>query len=183
MERWQHIPNTTDNVSIPYYRRFSICTQYNVLNNFWLYLVFQKNIAKRKRRFYTGYRRKTEEKQGEMSGKMEGTGIPTETDRTFEFSVLPYTCHEIESAEHIFELPASYATVLRILDMQTGVGGDESWGAWDHEPYIVKGEEPRSFTFQVHLLGRGKGCIHSRFRKECQTRKNVRLLQTKKGFL
>lgn len=56
-------------------------------------------------------------------------------------------------------------------------------GAWAHEPYIVKGEEPRSFTFQVHLLGRGKGCIHSRFRKECQTRKNVRLLQTKKGFL
>ena len=88
-----------------------------------------------------------------MSGKMEGTGIPTEADRTFEFSVVHYTCHEIESAEHIFELPASYATVLRILDMQTEVGGDESWGEWAHEPYIVKGEEPRSFTFQVHLLG------------------------------
>lgn len=88
-----------------------------------------------------------------MSGKMEGTGIPTETDRTFEFSVLPYTCHEIESAEHIFELPASYATVLRILDMQTELAATKDGGAWTHEPYIVKGEEPRSFTFQVHLLG------------------------------
>ena len=104
-----------------------------------MYLVFQKNIAKRKRRFYTGYRRKTEEKQGEMSGKMEGTGIPTETDRTFEFSVLPYTCHEIESAEHIFELPASYATVLRILDMQTEVGGDERWGGMDSRALYSQG--------------------------------------------
>ena len=88
-----------------------------------------------------------------MTGKMEGTGIRIEADRTFEFSVLPYTCHEIESAEHIFELPASYATVLRILDMQTGVGGDHSWGAWAHEPYIVKGGVPRTNTFRVHLLG------------------------------
>lgn len=63
-----------------------------------------------------------------MSGKMEGTGIPTETDRTFEFSVLPYTCHEIESAEHIFELPASYATVLRILDMQTELAATKAGG-------------------------------------------------------
>ena len=84
-----------------------------------------------------------------MSGKMEGTGIPTETDRTFEFSVLPYTCHEIESAEHIFELPASYATVLRILDMQTEVGRRRKMGgAWTHEPYIVKGES------EIHLLSR-----------------------------
>ncbi|MBA2214721.1 hypothetical protein [Sellimonas intestinalis] len=63
-----------------------------------------------------------------MSGKMEGTGIPTETDRTFEFFVLPYTCHEIESAEHIFELPASYATVLRILDMQTELAATKAGG-------------------------------------------------------
>ena len=89
-----------------------------------------------------------------MSGKMEGTGIPTETDRTFEFSVLPYTCHEIESAEHIFELPASLCDSA--ADSRYA---DGSWrrtkdgGAWTHEPYIVKGEEPRSFTFQVHLLG------------------------------
>lgn len=83
----------------------------------------------------------------------EGSGIRIESDGTFEFSVLPYTCHEIESAQHAYELPAAYASVLRVLDMQTGVGGDNSWGAWAHEPYIVKGEEARTFTFYVRFLG------------------------------
>ena len=183
MERWQHIPNTTDNVSIPYYRRFSICTQYNVLNNFWLYLVFQKNIAKRKRRFYTGYRRKTEEKQGEMSGKMEGTAYrPRRTGHLSSlFSLIPATRLSRQSIYLNFQRLMRQCCGFSICRRKLAATKDG--GAWTHEPYIVKGEEPRSFTFQVHLLGWGKGCIHSRFRKECQTRKNVRLLQTKKGFL
>ncbi len=42
------------------------------------------------------------------------------------FSLIPATRLSRQSRHS--ELPASYATVLRILDMQTGVGGDESWG-------------------------------------------------------
>lgn len=82
----------------------------------------------------------------------DGAGIRVESDRPFEFSVLPYTCHEMESAGHAFELPAAYASVLRILEKQTGVGGDNSWGAWAHDPYIVKGSEARTFRFRVRLL-------------------------------
>ena len=83
----------------------------------------------------------------------EGCGIRIEADRNFDFSVLPYTCHEIESAEHAYELPPVYASVLRIMEKQTGVGGDNSWGAWAHEPYLVKGNEERTFTFYIRLLG------------------------------
>lgn len=83
----------------------------------------------------------------------EGTGIRIESQKPFEFSALPYTCHELELAEHDFELPKAYASVIRILDMQTGVGGDNSWGAWAHEPYILKGDQKRTFIFKVRLLG------------------------------
>lgn len=83
----------------------------------------------------------------------QGTGVRIESEKPFEFSVLPYTCHEIEQAEHMFELPPVYATVLRVMGMQTGVGGDNSWGAWAHEPYIVRGDQPRVFLYRVQLLG------------------------------
>lgn len=39
------------------------------------------------------------------------------------------------------------------MEKQAGVGGDNSWGAWAHEPYLVKGNEERTFTFYIRLLG------------------------------
>ena len=116
-------------------------------------MFFRKILQKESADFILVTDEKPKKNKVKCQEKWRGPAYRPRRTGHFEFSVLPYTCHEIESAEHIFELPASYATVLRILDMQTGVGGDESWGAWAHEPYLVKGEEPRSFTFQVHLLG------------------------------
>lgn len=78
-----------------------------------------------------------------------GIGIRIEADRPFEFSALPYTCHELEQARHIYELPRPYATVLRLNAVQTGVGGDNSWGAWAHKDYIVRGDEEKTFRFRM----------------------------------
>ncbi len=87
----------------------------------------------------------------------KGTGIRAESSVPFEFSVLPYTCHEMESARHHYELPAPYATVLRLLEAQTGVGGDNSWGAWAHEPYILKGDEDRIFHLRIKIVRNNNG--------------------------
>lgn len=84
------------------------------------------------------------------------TGIRVESAVPFEFSVLPYTCHELEGARHWFELPKPYASVLRILEQQTGVGGDNSWGAWAHKPYRLSGEETRTFSFSIRMLQNGR---------------------------
>ena len=37
----------------------------------------------------------------------KGNGIRIESPELFEFSVLPYTCHELENAKHHYELPQS----------------------------------------------------------------------------
>lgn len=81
-----------------------------------------------------------------------GRGIKIESQRKFEFSALPYTCHEIENARHEYELPKPYATVLRLNQYQTGIGGDNAWGAWAHEKYILPGEGEKIFTFTVNIL-------------------------------
>ncbi|MCC8051878.1 MAG: DUF4981 domain-containing protein [Clostridiales bacterium] len=64
-----------------------------------------------------------------------------------DFSVLPYTSHELENARHVYELPQIHYTVVRAALGQTGVGGDDSWGARPHEEYRLKSNEPMDFIF------------------------------------
>lgn len=67
---------------------------------------------------------------------------------SMDFSALPYTPHELENAEHSYELPPVHHTVVRAALKQMGVGGDDSWGAWTHEEYRIKNEDMHfTFTF------------------------------------
>ena len=64
-----------------------------------------------------------------------------------EFSALPYTPHELESAAHGYELPPVHSTVIRAAMMQMGVGGDDSWGAPTHEEYRIDISKRLEFQF------------------------------------
>ena len=64
-----------------------------------------------------------------------------------DFSVLPYTPHQLEQAYHLQELPRSYRNVVRISAGEMGVGGDDSWGANVHPEYIPDVTKPVEFTF------------------------------------
>ena len=81
-----------------------------------------------------------------------GMGVRIRSDCPFEFSALPYTCHELENARHFYELPRVYATVLRLNQYQTGIGGDNSWGAWAHDEYILKAQGRKEFSLTIELL-------------------------------
>ena len=63
------------------------------------------------------------------------------------FSASPYTPHEIENANHIYELPSFNKTIVRVSGNQMGVGGDDTWGAPVHEEFTLSGEENHSFKF------------------------------------
>lgn len=66
-----------------------------------------------------------------------------------ELSALPYTCHELENARHIYDLPPVQRTVVNVNLAQMGIGGDDSWGAETHPEYCLEpGKEYRfSFSF------------------------------------
>lgn len=64
-----------------------------------------------------------------------------------EFSALPYTPHEIESADHADELPPVHYTVIRAALKQIGIAGDDSWGAPTHDEYLIDVSKKLEFEF------------------------------------
>ena len=69
-----------------------------------------------------------------------------------EFSVLPWTPHEIENAAHGYELPPVNYTVLKMSARQMGVGGDDSWGARTHPEYLIDVSKPLVFEFSFRWM-------------------------------
>ncbi len=80
---------------------------------------------------------------------MKGRGLLFESVGTpMMFSALPYTPHELENANHPYELPEVHYTVIRAIGTQMGIGGDDSWGAKVHPEYIPDVTKPVEFTFR-----------------------------------
>ena len=82
-----------------------------------------------------------------MAPMNKGFGFLFEGDG-MNFSVLPWTPHEMENALHPYELPQVHYTVIRASLAQMGIGGDDSWGARTHEEYLLDVSKPLSFTFR-----------------------------------
>jgi beta-galactosidase len=52
-------------------------------------------------------------------------------------NAIPHSNDDLQSGEHPFELPGRDFTVLNLDWKQQGVGGDDSWGAWPHDPFMI----------------------------------------------
>ncbi|MGN0505435.1 MAG: glycoside hydrolase family 2 TIM barrel-domain containing protein [Lachnospiraceae bacterium] len=76
----------------------------------------------------------------------QGAGLQFAGD-ALDFSVLPYTPHELENAGHHYELPEVHHTVIRVALRQMGIGGDDSWGARTHDEYLLDVSRPLYFEF------------------------------------
>ena len=64
-------------------------------------------------------------------------------------NALPYTTDDLQSAEHPYELPQRDVTVLNLDLRQQGVGGDDSWGAWPHDEFLIPVKE---YSYRFRLL-------------------------------
>jgi beta-galactosidase len=80
-----------------------------------------------------------------------GAGLAIVGSPLFELNVLPYTPFELEASDHVYKLPASGKTVVRINYKQMGVGGDDSWGARTHPEYVLHAN--KSYAFKFTLIG------------------------------
>ena len=81
----------------------------------------------------------------------KGRALRITAETPLEVSALPYTPYEIEQAAHLFDLPPSKHTILRINHFQMGLGGDRCWGETPvaHPPYILYAN--RSYTYCFHI--------------------------------
>ncbi|MMZ69747.1 Beta-galactosidase [compost metagenome] len=65
---------------------------------------------------------------------------------------MPWSPDELEAHDHVYKLPETGHTIVRINLKQMGVGGDDSWGARTHEAYTLPANRPYSFKFRVRPL-------------------------------
>lgn len=79
----------------------------------------------------------------------KGIGLTFSSKDFFEFSALPYTCHELESAYHLTDLPPSNYTVININKLQMGIGGDDSWGAQTHSEFLIPSNNKLNLSFKI----------------------------------
>jgi len=83
-----------------------------------------------------------------LNEKGQGMRITSLTD-ALECKILPYTAFELENAFHPYELPPVHHTVVTVAGQQSGVGGDDSWGATVHEEYQINAEGCLQFNFMI----------------------------------
>ena len=81
--------------------------------------------------------------------KEEIQGPASRVKPSMEFSALPWTPQELESAAHPYELPPVHFTTVRCALMQMGVGGDDSWGARTLPQYCLPAGEKLHFEVTV----------------------------------
>ena len=81
-----------------------------------------------------------------------GSGLSIEALEPFELNALPWTPEELETHDHVYKLPDSRKTVIRINYKQMGVGGDDSWGARTHEAFTLPTNRAYRFRFTLRAL-------------------------------
>ena len=84
----------------------------------------------------------------------KGVGLLAIGEPLLNVNAIPHTTDDLQSVKHPHELPQRNFTVLNLDWKSQGVGGDDSWGAWPHEPCLIPCQ-PQTYSFRlVPLAGR-----------------------------
>jgi len=67
-----------------------------------------------------------------------GNGFSVSSEKSFDFSIHPYSQEKLEKAKHLFELEKDNFLTLNIDHRQRGVGGDMPGAAFLHDEYKLK---------------------------------------------
>jgi beta-galactosidase len=71
-------------------------------------------------------------------------------------NALHHSTDDLQSAKHPWELPRRDAVTLNLDLKQMGVGGDNSWGAWPHEEFLIPCK-PYSYSFRLRAFDPADG--------------------------
>jgi beta-galactosidase len=67
-------------------------------------------------------------------------------------NALHYGTDDMNAAKHAFELPRRDYITLNLDLKQQGVGGDNSWGAWPHDQFLIPCQE-YDYSFRLRPFG------------------------------
>jgi beta-galactosidase len=78
----------------------------------------------------------------------KGLGLLAVGRPRLSMNALHYTADDLQNAKHAFELTHRDFTVLNLDLVQQGLGGDDSWGAWPHDEFLIP---CREYTYSFRL--------------------------------
>ena len=78
----------------------------------------------------------------------KGVGLLATGQPFLSVNALPHLTGDLENAKHAYQLPARDFTVVNLDGQQEGLGGDDSWGAWPHPPYLISCQ-PATYSFRL----------------------------------
>jgi beta-galactosidase len=78
----------------------------------------------------------------------DGIGIMAIGEPVLSTSAWHYTIHDMETVDYEYEMPERDFITLNVDYKQTGVGGDNSWGARTHEEFTLWPQE-YSYTYRL----------------------------------
>jgi beta-galactosidase len=85
-----------------------------------------------------------------------GAGILASGLPLLSVSAWPYTMDDLEKAAHTNELPRRDTITLNLDYRQTGVGGDDGWGARPHADYTLDAK-PYAYRFRLRAYAPSMG--------------------------
>jgi beta-galactosidase len=88
--------------------------------------------------------------------KADGRGLLVVGEPLIGFSAHHYTTEDLENAKHSYEMERRENITLNVDLQQTGVGGDDSWGARPHEEYTLRAA-PMSYSFRLRPITSSDG--------------------------
>jgi beta-galactosidase len=80
-----------------------------------------------------------------------GAGLLVIGEPLVAFSAHHYTTEDLQTAKHSYEMGYREDITLSVDMQQTGVGGDDSWGARTHDEYTLW-PEAMSYSFRLRPL-------------------------------
>jgi beta-galactosidase len=85
----------------------------------------------------------------------KGVGLLAVGQPLLSVNALHHTAADLQAAEHPYELPQRDITVLNLDWKQQGVGGDDSWGAWPHNEFLIPCQE-YTYSFRLRAFDKGQ---------------------------
>ncbi|HTL57987.1 MAG TPA: glycoside hydrolase family 2 TIM barrel-domain containing protein [Candidatus Limnocylindrales bacterium] len=85
----------------------------------------------------------------------KGFGLLVIGQPLLSVNALHYGTEDLNAGKHAFELPHREYVTLNLDLKQQGVGGDDSWGAWPHDEFLIPCQE-YAYSFRLRPLGSGE---------------------------
>jgi beta-galactosidase len=83
-----------------------------------------------------------------------GLRISTEDEQLLEVGAYPFSQSDLEGPKHPHEIPSRDLITVHISHAQMGVGGENSWGAWPCDSYMIHADRPYRYAFRIEPLNR-----------------------------